>query len=108
MRAPVSWIREYADLPADLGTVELARRLTALGLKLEKLERPGAEIGGSLVLVVETPVTLDSAPRGVGCAYYEATLRELLRLVAVGGGHVEHVRCAGRGEGACEWRAEWR
>jgi phenylalanyl-tRNA synthetase beta chain len=50
MRAPVSWIREYVDLPAGVATEELARRLTALGLKLEKLERPGAEITGPLVL----------------------------------------------------------
>jgi len=21
---------------------------------------------------------------------------------------VDHVRCAGKGEGTCEWRAEWR
>ena len=35
MRTPVSWIREYADLPADLSSHDLARRLTALGLKLE-------------------------------------------------------------------------
>ena len=34
MRAPVSWIREYVDLPEDLGTEALAARLTALGLKL--------------------------------------------------------------------------
>jgi phenylalanyl-tRNA synthetase beta chain len=50
MRTPVSWIREYADLPADLSSDELARRLTALGLKLEALERPGAEISGPLVI----------------------------------------------------------
>ncbi|HEX4471280.1 MAG TPA: phenylalanine--tRNA ligase subunit beta [Nocardioides sp.] len=50
MRAPVSWIREYADLPAELSTEELARKLTALGLKLESLERPGAEITGPLVI----------------------------------------------------------
>jgi phenylalanyl-tRNA synthetase beta chain len=50
MRAPVTWIREYADLPADLATADLARRLTALGLKLEKLEQPGAEISAPLVL----------------------------------------------------------
>jgi hypothetical protein len=23
-------------------------------------------------------------------------------------GAVEHVRCTGRGEGGCEWRADWR
>jgi phenylalanyl-tRNA synthetase beta chain len=50
MRAPVSWIREYADLPADLSAEDLARRLTALGLKLESLERPGAGITGPLVV----------------------------------------------------------
>ena len=41
MRAPLSWIREYVDLPADVTTEELAARLTALGLKLEALEHPG-------------------------------------------------------------------
>ncbi|MDQ4055683.1 MAG: phenylalanine--tRNA ligase subunit beta, partial [Actinomycetota bacterium] len=50
MRAPVSWIRDYADLPADLGTEELAARLTALGLKLEALHRPGDAITGPLVI----------------------------------------------------------
>ena len=50
MRAPVSWIREYADLPASLSTEELADRLTALGLKLEALERPGEDLVGPLVV----------------------------------------------------------
>ena len=50
MKAPVSWIREYADLPADVTTEDLAHRLTALGLKLESLERPGHDITGPLVI----------------------------------------------------------
>src|SRR5918999_1492453 len=50
MRAPVSWIREYADLPADLTAEQLAARLTALGLKLEAIHRPGDEITGPLVV----------------------------------------------------------
>jgi phenylalanyl-tRNA synthetase beta chain len=50
MRAPVSWIREYADLPSDLSSEELARTLTALGLKLEALERPGTDVTGPLVI----------------------------------------------------------
>ncbi len=50
MRAPVSWIREYADLPAGLSSQALADRLTALGLKLESLEQPGADLQGPLVL----------------------------------------------------------
>jgi phenylalanyl-tRNA synthetase beta chain len=50
MKAPVSWIREYVDLPAEVSTDDLAARLTALGLKLEALERPGADITGPLVI----------------------------------------------------------
>ena len=42
MRAPLSWLREYVDLPADVTTARPAGRLTALGLKLEALEQPGA------------------------------------------------------------------
>ncbi len=64
MRTPVSWIREYADLPADLPAEQLARRLTALGLKLEKLEQPGAEIKGSLV--VGRVLTLEPEPQKNG------------------------------------------
>src|SRR3954451_12794387 len=50
MRAPLSWIREYVDLPDDLRPEELAHRLTALGLKLESLHSPGADIVGPLVV----------------------------------------------------------
>ncbi|HEY0889976.1 MAG TPA: phenylalanine--tRNA ligase subunit beta [Nocardioides sp.] len=50
MKAPVSWIREYVDLPADLTTEALTDRLTALGLKLEALEAAGAGIEGPLVV----------------------------------------------------------
>ncbi|MCW2759684.1 MAG: phenylalanyl-tRNA synthetase beta subunit [Nocardioidaceae bacterium] len=50
MKAPVSWIREYVDLPADVTTEQLAARLTALGLKLEAIEQPGHDITGPLVV----------------------------------------------------------
>jgi phenylalanyl-tRNA synthetase beta chain len=50
MKAPVSWIKEYVDLPADVTTEELTRRLTALGLKLEAVESAGAGITGPLVV----------------------------------------------------------
>jgi phenylalanyl-tRNA synthetase beta chain len=50
MRAPLSWLREYVDLPDDVTATDLAHRLTALGLKLEALESPGAEIQGPLVV----------------------------------------------------------
>ncbi len=50
MRAPLSWLREYVDLPADVTAADLAHKLTALGLKLEALEAPGADISGPLVV----------------------------------------------------------
>ncbi|MEO9325076.1 phenylalanine--tRNA ligase subunit beta [Nocardioides sp. C4-1] len=50
MKAPVSWIKEYVDLPDDVTTAELAARLTALGLKLEAIESPGDAITGPLVV----------------------------------------------------------
>jgi predicted hydrocarbon binding protein len=65
-------------------------------------------VGGSLMLEVPVSVTVDSAPKERGCAYYESMLRELVRLLVGGAGAVEHVRCVARGEGVCEWRAEWR
>jgi len=65
--------------------------------------------GGSFLLL-EGPRsgTGKSAPGNVGCAYYEAALRELLRLLIGSIGGVEHVRCGTRGEGSCEWRADWK
>jgi predicted hydrocarbon binding protein len=67
-----------------------------------------SRVGSSLMLDVQSAVTVDAAPRDAGCAYYEAGLRELVRLLVGGGGSVEHVRCAARGEGSCQWRVEWR
>jgi predicted hydrocarbon binding protein len=65
-------------------------------------------LGGSLVLEVPESVTVDSAPKEGGCAYYESVLRELVRLLVGGSIAVEHVRCVTRGESVCEWRADWR
>ena len=64
MRAPISWLREYVDLPADATTDDLARRLTALGLKLEALERPGEDITGPLV--VGRVLTMEPEPQKNG------------------------------------------
>ncbi|GGD20151.1 phenylalanine--tRNA ligase subunit beta [Nocardioides daphniae] len=50
MKAPVSWIKEYVDVPEDVTTDELTRRLTMTGLKLEAIDSPGAQITGPLVI----------------------------------------------------------
>jgi phenylalanyl-tRNA synthetase beta chain len=64
MKAPISWIREYADLPAGVSAEDLAHRLTALGLKLESLERPGHDITGPLV--VGRVLTMEPEPQKNG------------------------------------------
>ena len=64
MKTPVSWIREYVDLPDDLSTEDLAARLTALGLKLEALEKPGHDLRGPLVL--GRVLTVDDEPQKNG------------------------------------------
>jgi hypothetical protein len=65
-------------------------------------------VGASLILDVPSPITLDSAPQGRGCCFYEASLRELVLLTVGTTGTVEHIRCTSRGEGGCEWKADWR
>jgi len=50
MKAPVSWIRDYVDLPVEVTTEDLAGRLTALGLKLESIHRASADMRGPLVV----------------------------------------------------------
>jgi len=65
-------------------------------------------VGGYVLLEVPRSVTLNTAPGSIGCAYYEAMLREILGLLVGGIGSVDHVHCAGRSEGTCEWRADWK
>ncbi len=64
MRAPLSWLGEHVDLPADATPDELARRLTALGLKLESLERTGHDLQGPLV--VGRVLTMEPEPQKNG------------------------------------------
>jgi hypothetical protein len=65
-------------------------------------------VGTFLLLDVPRSITLGTAPGSIGCTYYESSLRELLLLLIGSIGAVEHVRCTGRSEGTCEWRADWR
>lgn len=63
--------------------------------------------GSFISLEVAHSATVHSAPGRAGCAYYAEFLSELLRLLGTSVSAVDHVRCAARGEGSCEWRAEW-
>jgi predicted hydrocarbon binding protein len=64
-------------------------------------------VGSSVFLVVPQPLMLDEGIGPRGCVFYESVLRELLHLLVLASGAVEHVRCASRGDGECEWKAEW-
>ncbi|MDR0837289.1 MAG: phenylalanine--tRNA ligase subunit beta [Propionibacteriaceae bacterium] len=50
MRAPLSWIRELADLPAGLSNAELATAFTRAGLQVEHIECPADAITGPVVV----------------------------------------------------------
>ncbi|MTE18271.1 phenylalanine--tRNA ligase subunit beta [Streptomyces sp. TRM43335] len=50
MRAPLSWLREYVDLPAGETGRDVAARLIAAGLEVETVERLGAGLKGPLVV----------------------------------------------------------
>ena len=64
MKAPLSWITEYVDVPAGVSTAELTERLTMTGLKLEAIVSPGAEITGPLV--VGRVLTMEPEPQKNG------------------------------------------
>ncbi|WP_018657978.1 phenylalanine--tRNA ligase subunit beta [Actinomadura flavalba] len=50
MRAPLSWLREYAALPAEATGRDVAAELIAAGLEVETVERAGADLRGPLVV----------------------------------------------------------
>lgn len=67
-----------------------------------------SRLGSAILLEVPRSITVDSAPKQIGCTFYESATRELLTLLIGGAGAIDHVHCAGRGDTTCEWRAEWR
>ncbi|MGW6460056.1 phenylalanine--tRNA ligase subunit beta [Streptomyces sp. NPDC055078] len=50
MRVPLSWLREYVDLPADQTGRDVQTRLVAAGLEVESVEQLGAGLTGPLVV----------------------------------------------------------
>jgi len=93
-------------LPSVLARPVALRR--SRGIAVRYANGSVRRVGGYVLLDVPQSVTLNTAPGSIGCAFYESMLRELLRLLIGSVGSVDHVRCAGRGEGTCEWRADWK
>jgi phenylalanyl-tRNA synthetase beta chain len=50
MRAPLSWLREYAAVPDDLDGRTLAEALIRAGLEVETVDQVGADVTGPLVI----------------------------------------------------------
>ena len=50
MKAPVSWIRDYAPLPEQVSVDELAEAFINLGLNVERIEKAGADASGPVVV----------------------------------------------------------
>ena len=50
MRVPISWLREYVELPADVTARDVAARLIAAGLEVETVDALGADLAGPLVV----------------------------------------------------------
>ncbi|GAA2947899.1 phenylalanine--tRNA ligase subunit beta [Streptomyces enissocaesilis] len=50
MRVPLSWLREYVDLPATETGRDVQAKLVSAGLEVERVERLGAGLKGPLVV----------------------------------------------------------
>jgi len=48
MRAPLSWLREMAEIPGE--TAEIARAMTDAGLQVERIDDPSSAIDGPVVV----------------------------------------------------------
>ena len=61
MKISVKWLGEYVALPASVD--ELARKLTAAGLEIEGLERPGEGLKGVVVAQIQESVQHPNADK---------------------------------------------
>jgi len=61
MKISVKWLGEYVALPASVD--ELARKLTAVGLEIEGLERPGEGLRGVVVAQIKESVQHPNADK---------------------------------------------
>ncbi len=50
MRVPLSWVREYVDLPSTESPESVGERLVTAGLELESVHHLGADVSGTLVV----------------------------------------------------------
>jgi len=70
MRAPLSWIREFVDIPANITAEEIANGLTRVGFEVEEIIHAGSDLTGPLkfakVLTIEEITEFKKPIRYVG------------------------------------------
>lgn len=103
---PLPTRRAIRHLPRFLSRPMALKQLNTIATKF--LDGTLTRSGSFLSLSVPESVTANGSPGSGGCVFYEEALRELMKLLVTPSPHVEHVQCTKRGEGACEWRVEWR
>ncbi len=77
MRVPISWLREYAPIAAQVDAQEVGRRLTAAGLEVEAVEQVGHDIHGVIVAQVLTIEELTGFKRPIRYCRVAASDAEL-------------------------------
>ncbi len=65
MRVSLNWLKDYVDIP--IGVDELAHQLTMLGLEIEAIERPGADIKSVVVGEIQSIEPHPDADKLVVC-----------------------------------------
>ena len=99
MRVPLSWLREYAAVPADVVPDDLAHELIRAGLEVEKVETYGDDISSVVVgevLEIEeltefkkpiryVQVDVGEGPRGVVCGATNFKVGDRVPVVLPGG-----------------------
>ena len=85
MRAPLSWLREYAALPDDLDGRTLAGALIRAGLEVETVEPIGAEVTGPLVIgkVLAYEVEVHSNGKSIRWCRWMLAIRMTVQVRAV-------------------------
>ena len=49
MRAPLSWIKEFVDIPASISAEQISDALIRVGFEVEEIITQGADLTGPLV-----------------------------------------------------------
>ena len=102
--------------PTTRGTIKTAPGFMSRPMALKQIRQVAEKFlegslertGSFLSLKITESVTVNGAPKSAGCVFYETAFRDILKMLIDAGDNVDHVHCAQRGEGFCEWRAEWR